>query len=94
MSDRIKTKWERIGEELKIPDLELLYAPDISPEECYSNIIESWKNTKCVPYTWNVFFEVLSVIGDGDIAQELKGIYVTCVFQLNLFSFRSLWHSK
>lgn len=73
----VQDRWERVGEQLDIPDYELTA---ISRKQhgdalsCCREIFTKWKNRMTCPYTWETIIHVLETpaVDKADLAKKLR----------------------
>ena len=85
MNPNIASKWKQIGKELGIPKerLNTLSSLQLSPQDAFVRVINTWKELQNKPYIWDSFLKALesNEVNEVDLAKDLM-----CMFFYNEMS--------
>lgn len=97
-TEKIKSKWKKLGHNLKIPSKELDSFSSINPmtkKNPHMKVLTTWKEKQTVPYTWNEFFKALTNMGETRLVTEIIGVFTIIVTLFSYFIDKLLeWPEK
>ena len=79
MNQKIASKWKEIGKQLGIPKerLNTLSSLQLSPQDAFVSVINTWKELQNKPYIWDSFLKALesNKVNEVDAAKDLMSMF-------------------
>ena len=93
MNQKIASKWKKIGKELGIPKerLKALSSLQLSPQDAFVRVINTWKELENKPYIWDSFLKALQSdkVNETDAAKDLMSMFFNSEISNMGFSFKT-----
>ena len=77
LCNRLADKWKRLGVYLRLPKAALDTINRENSEDCLVEMLDCWLKQVNPPPSWTTIIEAIEVLGDKQLAAELKTKYCT-----------------